>query len=406
MTNGRADYAGAGPGSAGDLLRAALEAQRHLARPASTTTGATSTARSAPACPASSNTGSSMSPTTSAGIFPAVSGVSYATADDDQFDGIAELTFRSPADRQTWFDAAGILMDDEHNIFSKAIGYVTEPGNSQTYVDGLAAGDPERRRRLHQVPCAGPPGARSQQRRVPPLPDRQLRRPGRQERARPEVPPAPVRAAGPVAARCRRRRPLSSRPNGSTRPPTSWPSAISSTWSASSPRPSTRPPVRDRPRFVQQVSPFPERDAYTFVYDGRMTLAGQRGSRTAELITRLGATNQLRADIHDLVVGRMPHSMPLAGAATPRPVVIQPGRQALAHAVNGNGKVATNGNGKVTTTGAAPGARTINGGSGMASNTRPAPPESAPQLLPGSCGGLFHTGAGPQAYCGSADRGR
>ena len=33
--------------------------------------------------------------------------------------------------------------------------------------------------------------------------------------------------------------------------------------------------VRDEPRFVQQVSPFPERTAYTFVYDGRMTLAGR-----------------------------------------------------------------------------------------------------------------------------------
>ena len=44
--------------------------------------------------------------------------------------------------------------------------------------------------------------------------------------------------------------------------------------------------VREQARYVVQVSPFPERNAYTFVYDGRMTLAGQRGSRTAELITR------------------------------------------------------------------------------------------------------------------------
>ena len=76
------------------------------------------------------------------GAFPAVEGASYATAEADQFDGIAELTFRSVADRQTWFDAAGILMDDEHNIFSKAIGYVTEQSNSQTYLDGIATGDP------------------------------------------------------------------------------------------------------------------------------------------------------------------------------------------------------------------------------------------------------------------------
>ena len=65
----------------------------------------------------------------------------------DQFDGIAELTFRSLADRQTWFDAAGILMDDEHNIFSKAIGYVTEPGNSQHLCRRHCRRRSERRRR-------------------------------------------------------------------------------------------------------------------------------------------------------------------------------------------------------------------------------------------------------------------
>jgi len=33
-------------------------------------------------------------------------------------------------------------MDDEHNLFSKAIGYNTSPGNSKTYVDGIPTGDP------------------------------------------------------------------------------------------------------------------------------------------------------------------------------------------------------------------------------------------------------------------------
>ena len=126
------------------------------------------------------------------GVFPAVEGVSYTTAEADQFDGIAELTFRSVADRQTWFDAAGILMDDEHNIFSKAIGYVTEQGQSKTYVDGIAAGDPNGDAGLHQVPRAGPASAGGQHERVPALHDRQ---PGRQrgaERQSAEVPPASV----------------------------------------------------------------------------------------------------------------------------------------------------------------------------------------------------------------------
>ena len=61
---------------------------------------------------------------------------------ENQFDGIAELTFRSVDDRNTWFQAAGILMDDEHNLFRKAIGYNTSPGNSKTYVDGIPVGEP------------------------------------------------------------------------------------------------------------------------------------------------------------------------------------------------------------------------------------------------------------------------
>src|SRR5919197_1911541 len=79
------------------------------------------------------------------GIFPAVKGVDYTSVDEDQFAGIAELTFRSPDDRQTWFQAASVLMADEHNIFSKAIGYVTNPGNSRTYVDRIERGAPNGR---------------------------------------------------------------------------------------------------------------------------------------------------------------------------------------------------------------------------------------------------------------------
>ena len=59
------------------------------------------------------------------GMFPAIKGIDFATPDEDQFDGIAELTFKSVEDRQTWFDAAAVLMDDEHNIFSKGIGFMT-----------------------------------------------------------------------------------------------------------------------------------------------------------------------------------------------------------------------------------------------------------------------------------------
>ena len=58
------------------------------------------------------------------------------------------------------------------------------------------------------------------------------------------------------------------------------------------------------PKFAKNLAPFPERDVYTFVYNGRMTVAGQRGSRAAEVIDSLGARNQLKDDILDLVLGK------------------------------------------------------------------------------------------------------
>src|SRR5436305_8057917 len=76
------------------------------------------------------------------GVWPELPGVQYASDPEAQFDGIAELTFRSVDDRNTWFRAAAILMDDEHNLFSKAIGYNTDPGNSVTYVDAIPDGSP------------------------------------------------------------------------------------------------------------------------------------------------------------------------------------------------------------------------------------------------------------------------
>src|SRR5437764_5849987 len=79
--------------------------------------------------------------------------------------------------------------------------------------------------------------------------------------------------------------------------------------------------VADQAKYVEQVSPLPERAAYTFVYNGQMTLVGQRGSRTAELITKLGATNQLRDDVRGLIVGAVTHNTPTArngsGAGSP-----------------------------------------------------------------------------------------
>ena len=62
--------------------------------------------------------------------------------------------------------------------------------------------------------------------------------------------------------------------------------------------------AQDLPRYIKNFRPFPERSAYTFVYDGQLTLSGQRSAAVADLITRIGAANQLKPDITSLILGQ------------------------------------------------------------------------------------------------------
>jgi hypothetical protein len=240
------------------------------------------------------------------GIFPTVAGVDYLGTAEDQFDGIAELTFKSPQDRQTWFDAATILMDDEHNIFSKAIGYVTDEGNSKTYVDRIAEGAPNGSLgivKFHVMVKQASGVSVEDFRRY--LRDRfaasviksdqllkfrlhlfeppDVSRPDAAGVTHAEAPQKQYQAAFEIAFKDR---------------------LDMETFFASD---AYAAAVKEQAEYVRQVAPFPERDPYTFVYNGKMTRVGQRGSRTAELITLLGATNQLRDDIANLLGIREPN---------------------------------------------------------------------------------------------------
>jgi len=237
------------------------------------------------------------------GLFPAVEGVEGRTADEDQFDGIAELTFRSASDRQAWIDASTILMADEHNLFRKAIGYITAPGNSRTLIDGIEFGDPNGGvgavkfhvlvRKADQVglgdfrqymterfapAAAGSPHVlKFRLHLFEPL-----------DTGRPE-------AAGVVHDEAPEKQYHAAFEIGFRKPLAMEAFFASETYAAV---------AGELPKFVQKLAPFPERNVYTFVYDGRMTVAGQRGSRAAEVIDSLGALNQLKDDILDLVLGK------------------------------------------------------------------------------------------------------
>jgi hypothetical protein len=53
---------------------------------------------------------------------------------------------------------------------------------------------------------------------------------------------------------------------------------------------------------IDMIKPCHERFTATFVSGHTMTLAGKRGSSVAQLITNLGALNQIRDDIDNLML--------------------------------------------------------------------------------------------------------
>jgi len=235
------------------------------------------------------------------GIWPQIQGIRYDCSEESQFDGIAELTFKSDGDRTTWFQAAGILMDDEHNLFRKAIGYNTSDGNSRTYVDRVAMGAPN-----------GPVGVPKFHVMV--------------KKTRVSVDAfrnyltktfAPAMAASDLVLKFRMHlfeevdasRPDAAGVAHSEPPEESYQAAFEIAFAdhlameAFFQSKAYAAAIQEQPTFIQQICSFPERSAYTFVYDGRMTLSGERSSTVAELITNIGATNQLRDDIRGLMLG-------------------------------------------------------------------------------------------------------
>jgi hypothetical protein len=194
-------------------------------------------------------------------------------------------------------------MADEHNIFSKAIGYVTNEGNSKTFIDRTEVGSPNGRLgivkfhvmvkqsegasveafRKYMTESFATAVARSElvlKFRLHLFEPPDVSRPDAAGVAHFEAPEKQYQAAFEIAFK-----------NGLDMEAF----FASEAYAAA---------VKDQANYVKQVSAFPERDPYTFVYNGKMTIAGQRGSRTAELITNVGAINQLQNDILDLMVGK------------------------------------------------------------------------------------------------------
>ncbi len=239
------------------------------------------------------------------GIWPTVGGVDYTCTEEDQFTGIAELTFESEADRDIWFKSAAILMDDERNIFSKAIGYNTSFGNSKTYIDTISTGEPNGELgiiKFHVMVKKSDAVSVEAFRRY--LTD--------------SFAPAVIQSDSVLKFRLHL---LDEVDTSNSRPDVAGVShyeAPEKQYQAAFEIAFANPlemetffaskeytfAVQDLAKYAKQVLPFPERSAYTFVYDSKMTLAGQCSSKVADLIVKAGATNQLKPDIVSLMNGK------------------------------------------------------------------------------------------------------
>ncbi|HHP7230947.1 MAG TPA: EthD domain-containing protein [Xenococcaceae cyanobacterium] len=236
------------------------------------------------------------------GLWPTIEGIEYNSLPEAQFDGIAELTFTSEADRQTWFKAAAILMNDEHNIFSKAVGYNTSSGNSQTYGDRIETGTPNGKLGIlkFHVMVKKADGVSIEE-------FRQYLK----HRFAPSI------AQSDLVLKFRlhlfeeidNSRPDAAGVSHFESPQQQYQAAFEIAFTNALEReqffvsPEYEMAVKNLTKYVKQISPFPERTAYTFVYNSQITLAGQRSSTVAELIAQVGATNQLKEDIISLMSG-------------------------------------------------------------------------------------------------------
>lgn len=62
--------------------------------------------------------------------------------------------------------------------------------------------------------------------------------------------------------------------------------------------------TQEMTKYVKSFQAYPQRNRMTFVYDSQPTLAGQRGFASALAIEKVGAINQTRQNIQDLMLGK------------------------------------------------------------------------------------------------------
>ena len=230
-------------------------------------------------------------------LWPAIDGI--APFADYELDGGVEIGFASKADQDVFNAASHILFADEQNMFAATVAYAL-PGGSRTLVDRIADPIPngdDGFDRIHvHFGAAGRDAAAfggfmtrfaETLAADPAVVKLRLHLPDAYDNADP-APPAPnvdhhvpPERALIAVIELAFETPLTRRAFFE-----------SDTFMA------TQATQRE---YIAHVSAFAVSGVYTYVRDAQLTTAGLRGSRQAQLIERLGANNQVAADVRRLM---------------------------------------------------------------------------------------------------------
>ena len=208
-------------------------------------------------------------------------------------DGAVEIGFLSADDQSRFAEASGLLFSDEQNVFAETIAYDL-PDGSQTFVDRWAdptpnGADPLDRVHVHLNPRDGQDVTELATRlaEVSAAADEvvtvRLHLPTAYDNSRPS-PPAP-RVAHTVPDSRSRLAVLEIAFTGSLARRRFFDS------------PAFTDTVGQQQTVLAHITAFAVSGVFTFVRDARLTTAGLRGSRVAELIDDLAAANQTSSEV-------------------------------------------------------------------------------------------------------------
>lgn len=222
-------------------------------------------------------------------LWPTIDGIK--PFEDYILDGGVEIGFHSAADQEEFNKACPILFDDEQNMFAATVAYAL-PTGSQTYVDRTPDPVPNGDDGLDRIHVHFGSGSSSRGHFIqfmkhfaetlakdPALLKVRLHLPEPYDNAKP-APPAP-NVDHTVTSE---REQIAILELAFETPITRRVFYKSSVFQST---------LEDQRSYIRHFAAFAVSGIYTYIRDKQLTMAGLRGSRSAQLIERLGATNQI-----------------------------------------------------------------------------------------------------------------